>query len=211
MPSPVLGNPERGNGGPGRTGTHPLPTLGWVWGSYGSARGLTIAKDVTQDVAAVVATVVVVADNPGAAAAESGLRDRARAATPGGTSRNRNAGATTPTTPRSTRSNQAADRSAPRNLQEWLLGAGPRTPRGAQEQAELARPGLATPAARAQRPGGAVADNAGTAAAGASCRPRWPARCGWPAGVASVALRCGSRPSSNGSGDGWGDRNARSP
>ena len=190
-----------------------MPTRGWVQRAYGGWPRHTSVKDITNGRAPLSSAVAGAAENPGAAAAGSGLPDRVRAATPGGTSHNRNAAATSRTTPQSTRSNRGADSSAPRNLPEKLLGAGPRTPlREAPEQGEVARRAVATPAAaQAERSGGVAVDNAGIAPAGAPCRPDGPARHGWPGGVASVAPRCGRRRSSNGSGDGWADRNARSP
>ena len=81
-----------------------------------------------------------------------------------------------------------------------------------QERALMTQPVVATPVvARLERPGGAVADNAGIAPVAALCLPRWPARHGWPGDGASVVLRCDRRPSSNGSEDEWADRNARNP
>ena len=183
-----------------------MPTLLGVQGKYARWPWHTSAKDVTNRATLWPAVVVAGDDTPGDDAAGSGLRDPGHAATPGGTSHSRNAGATSPTTRQNRRSNRGADRNAPRNLQEWLLGAGPRAAR-CQSRGQTTR----TLAARTERSGADGVDNAGIARVGEPCRPCWRARSGSPGSVASVAPGRGRRLSSNGFADGWDDRDARSP
>jgi hypothetical protein len=152
----------------------------------------------------------VAAESRDAGVADSGLRGRGRVARPGGTKRNRNAGATEARRRQTTGSSRAADRAGVENLQKRLLGAGPRKRAGREPVGSAKRERARAAAARAERSGGCAAESGGTVGGGGPCPGRWLARCGWRDGGASVGLRVGRGRYSNGFGGGLADRSARS-
>jgi hypothetical protein len=145
-------------------------------------------------------------DTPPDDADDNVTPDPTHCATPGDNGSNKNAAATTPSSPRTVRSNPDADTSAGKNPHGLPLGAGPRAP-----PPLAVRPPppatLAVPSAGARE---SIDDNAAIARDDNAGPPYSNARSGLPDDDANAAPPGDTTRCNNDSGDGWDGRTVRS-
>jgi len=207
--TPPLNGKERGD----REYPNP-PALRRLGGYERSSRDLrerTTGKDITAAATGPVPIDEDAVDTPPDVGDGDALPGPTRCATPFETRTNRTVVPTTPTSPRTSRSNPDAGTDDRNNPQELSLGAGPRTIRmPGPEPVRPSRPRAVRTVPTAWA-GESADDNAATVPVGDSGPPRSTATSGSIDGDANARPPGGTRRCSNDSGVGSADRTARSP
>jgi hypothetical protein len=196
--------PSGRNGGPENRPARCLRLWGCGHPKVGDVP-LPIAKDITTARLAAAERVRNAVEYLVAADADNALLDRVHCATLDGTRNCRSVAPNALTRRRTPRNNPAVGSAEPRNLWEFLLGAGPRT------RSEVLRLRGADGNIPAERSMESAADTAGTAHGDGPSPARSYARCGLPAGAANAEPHGGRRRCSSGFVGDWVDKTARIP